>query len=120
MKAEIAKAESETPRIGKDRILFALERFKNLDVSIEENRERLVNALLATVVLYDVRLIITTTYDDEPITVFTKEELSETIAAANAASTSISDVKHLTSPGKRTCFGKSFFNEDASLMKTLR
>ena len=65
------------PKLTKEQILFALERFRDLDITLEHNRERLVDALVKCIILYDDKIIITTTFKNEPITIMTTEEIAE-------------------------------------------
>ena len=65
------------PRLSKDQILCVLERFRDLDLSIERNRERLVDSLVTGIVLDDDKFIITVTFRDEPIIIMTSEEAAE-------------------------------------------
>ena len=64
-------------KLTKEQILFALERFRDLDITLEHNRERLVDALVKCIILYDDKIIITTTFKNEPITIMTTEEVAE-------------------------------------------
>lgn len=65
------------PKLTKEQILFALERFRDLDITVEQNCERLVDALVKCIILYDDKIIITTTFKNEPITIMTSEEVAD-------------------------------------------
>ena len=81
------------PRLSKEQILCVLERFRSLDLSIERNRERLVDALVKCIVLYDDKFIITVTFRDEPIVVMTSEEAADVARLG-------SDINSLAPPRK--------------------
>ena len=77
LKESIFIEQNKVPRLSKEQILCVLERFRSLDLSIERNRERLVDALVKCIVLYDDKFIITVTFRDEPIVVMTSEEAAD-------------------------------------------
>ena len=97
--------QSKNPKLTKEQILCVLERFRDLDLSIERNRERLVDALVKCIILYDEKIIITTTFRDEPIEIMTSEEVA---AVASLGS----DIGMFSPPNKWTakavhfCFGR--------------
>ena len=88
-KARLEELESEEERIStsilaeqakqgvltKEQILFTMERFRNLDITVTQNRERLIDSFVKSILLYDDKLIITFTFKDEPIAVPTGDEL---------------------------------------------
>jgi len=82
------------PQLSKEQILCVLERFRSLDLSIERNRERLVDALAKCIVLYDDKLIITVTFRDEPIVIMTSEEVADVARLG-------SDINSLTPPARK-------------------
>ena len=73
----ILKEQTSTPKLTKEQILFALDKFRKLDLTLERNRERLIDGLVKCVLLYDDKLVITLNYKNEPITVPTTDELDE-------------------------------------------
>ena len=77
LKESIFIEQNKVPRLSKEQILCVLERFRSLDLSIERNRERLVDALVTGIVLDDDKFIITVTFRDEPIVIMTSEEAAE-------------------------------------------
>ena len=77
LKESIFIEQNKMPRLSKEQILCVLERFRDLDLSIERNRERLVDALVKCIVLYGDKLIITVTFRDEPIVIMTSEEVAD-------------------------------------------
>ena len=70
----ILKEETSSPKLTKEQILFALDKFRKLDLTIEANKERLIDSLVKCVLLYDDKLVITFNFKNEPVTVPTSEE----------------------------------------------
>ena len=70
----ILKERTSTPKLTKEQILFALDKFCKLDLTIEANKERLIDSLVKCVLLYDDKLVITFNFKNEPVTVPTSEE----------------------------------------------
>ena len=93
LKESIFIEQNKVPRLSKEQILCVLERFRSLDLSIERNRERLVDALVKCIVLYDDKFIITVTFRDEPIVVMTSEEAADVARLG-------SDINSLAPPEK--------------------
>lgn len=93
LKESIFIEQNKVPRLSKEQILCVLERFRSLDLSIERNRERLVDALVKCIVLYDDKFIITVTFRDEPIVVMTSEEAADVARLG-------SDINSLAQPRK--------------------
>ena len=71
----ILKEQTSTPKLTKEQILFALDKFRKLDLTIEANKERLIDSLVKCVLLYDDKLRITFNFKNEPVTVPTSDEL---------------------------------------------
>ena len=94
--------KAKQPMLSKEMILFTLEKFRNLDLSVGKNRERLVDGFVKCIILEDDRIIITTTFRDEPVTIITKEEI-ETIADHG------SDVSGSSPPQKSASFRMPIF-----------
>ena len=110
IEADITHEESRTSKYSKDKIIFALEKFRNLDLKVERNRERLVNALVVSVILYDDRIVITTPIDGEPITIVTKDDVQSIAGAADRQANNSSDILSCASPVK-TSQPRGFFSE---------
>ena len=70
----ILKEQTSSPKLTKEQILFALDKFRKLDLTIEANKERLIDSLVKCVLLYDDKLVITFNFKNEPVTVPTSEE----------------------------------------------
>jgi len=73
----ILKEQTSSPKLTKEQILFALDKFRKLDLTIEANKERLIDSLVKCVLLYDDKLVITFNFKNEPVTVPTSDELEE-------------------------------------------
>ena len=71
------KEQTNSPKLTKEQILFALDKFRKLDLTIEANKERLIDSLVKCVLLYDDKLVITFNFKNEPVTVPTSEEFGE-------------------------------------------
>lgn len=67
-------------------------KFRKLDLTIEANKERLIDSLVKCVLLYDDKLVITFNFKNEPVTVPTSEEF-DVIEKS-------SDIKAFASPRK--------------------
>ena len=65
------------PKISKEMILFTLHRYRDLDLHIQKNKERLIDGLVKAIYLYDDKLVFYLTYTDDPVTIPTAEELEE-------------------------------------------
>ncbi len=94
LKTSILIEQNKMPQLSKEQILFVLERFRNLDLSVESNKERLIDALVKSVVLYDDKFIITVTFRDEPIVIMTSEEVAEVARLG-------SDIKGVAPPKRK-------------------
>ena len=103
LKESIFIEQNKVPRLSKEQILCVLERFRSLDLSIERNRERLVDALVKCIVLYDDKFIITVTFRDEPIVVMTSEEAADVARLG-------SDINSLAPPRKHRIVSVLFFD----------
>jgi len=90
--AAIKEEEAKMPKISKEMILFTLHRYRDLDLHIQKNKERLIDGLVKAIYLYDDKLVFYLTYTDDPVTIPTAEELE--------AMEHSSDVNALSSPKK--------------------
>ena len=68
------------------RILFALDKFRKLDLGIEENKERLIDELVKAIIVYDDHFEVFLTFDDTPITIPTSEEIESMKNSSDIAS----------------------------------
>ena len=87
------KEQTSSPKLTKEQILFALDKFRKLDLTIEANKERLIDSLVKCVLLYDDKLVITFNFKNEPVTVPTSEEFCEIEKS--------SDIEAFASPEKQ-------------------
>ena len=99
--AAIKEEEAKMPKISKEMILFTLHRYRDLDLHIHKNKERLIDGLVKAIYLYDDRLIFYLTYTDDPVTIPTAEELE--------AMEHSSDVNVLSSPKIKTTQKGGFY-----------
>ncbi len=94
--AAIKEEEAKMPKIDKEMILFTLHRYRDLDLHIQKNKERLIDGLVKAIYLYDDKLVFYLTYTDDPVTIPTAEELD---TMENS-----SDVSALSSPKRKPPF----------------
>ena len=95
------KERTSTPKLTKEQILFVLDKFRKLDLTLERNRERLIDSLVKCVLLYDDKLVIILNYKNEPVTVPTSEEFD--------AIEKSSDIEAFASPQNEHSFRSAFF-----------
>ena len=89
----ILKEQTSSPKLTKEQILFVLDKFRKLDLTLERNRERLIDSLVKCVLLYDDKLVITFNFKNEPVTDPTSEDFD--------AIEKSSDIEAFASPKKR-------------------
>ena len=89
----ILKEQTSSPKLTKEQILFALDKLRKLDLTIEANKERLIDGLVKCIILYDDKLVITFNFKNEPIRVHTSEEFD--------AIEKSSDIKAFASPKQK-------------------
>ena len=85
--------EAKRPKITKEFIIFTLNKFRNLDLRVEKNKERLIDGLVKAIFVYDDYIKLILTFDDKPINIPTNEEI-EYIANS-------SDIQSSASPKKQ-------------------
>ena len=107
LKNNIQAEEYSSPKLTKEQIVFTLTRFRTLDMRVTKNKERLVDALVKSILIYNDRIVFNLTYKDEPVEIPTKDEIID--------AESSSDIKALASPqqllsnGFVKPFGRFFF-----------
>ncbi len=69
--------QAKVPKITKGMILFLLDKFRQMDMRVLKNREKLIDSLVKAIILYDDRVLIYLTYTDETVTIPTSEEISD-------------------------------------------
>ena len=67
--------EAKSPKITKEFIIFTLNKFRNLDLRFEKNKERLIDGLVKAIFVYDDYIKLTLTFDDKPINIPTSDEI---------------------------------------------
>lgn len=72
--ASIKEEEAKMPKISREMILFTLHRYRDLDLKLQKNKERLIDGMVKAIFLYDDRLEFYLSYQDEPISVPITEE----------------------------------------------
>ena len=82
LKQSIREEVAKQPTVTKEMILFVLRRFRDLDMRVQKNRERLIDGLIKAIIVYDDRFEVYLTYYDEAITIPTIEELDEMKASS--------------------------------------
>ena len=91
LEKEIDDEKYNRPPLTKEMVWFVIDKYRNLDMTIEKEREKLIDGLVGRILLFgDGRLIITFNYKNEPV----ETTLDEIIAAA----TSSSDINNFGSP----------------------
>ena len=84
--------EAKRPKITKEFIIFTLNKFRNLDLRFEKNKERLIDGLVKAIFVYDDYIKLILTFDDKPINIPTSDEIEN---MANS-----SDIQSNVSPKK--------------------
>ncbi|MBO5046757.1 MAG: hypothetical protein J6C93_07835 [Clostridia bacterium] len=85
----ILQEQIKKPFLTKDQIHFGIEKFKKLDISTKEGKQRLIDGFINAIYLYDDKITFTFNYKDGTKTVF----LSELNSAPSG-----SDLKCFTAP----------------------
>ena len=75
LKANIEAEEYSSPKLTKEQIIFTLTKFRTLDMRVTKNRERLVDALVKSILIYNDRVVFYLTYKDEPVEIPTRDEI---------------------------------------------
>ena len=106
--------EANRPKITKEFIIFTLNKFRNLDLRVEKNKERLIDGLVKAIFVYDDYIKLILTFDDKPINIPTSDEIENMANSSNIQSnvspkkkTSelCSDVFFLSKPTKEAWHG---------------
>jgi hypothetical protein len=69
LEIKILQEEMKKPVLKREQVIFWIKRFRKLDVSDAEQRQRLVDSFVNSVYLYDGRLVITFNYKEDSKTV---------------------------------------------------
>ena len=100
LKQSIREEVAKQPTVTKEMILFVLRRFRDLDMRVQKNRERLIDGLIKAIIVYDDRFEVYLTYYDEAITIPTIEEIDEM-----KASSPVNTVPSPKIPSTNRCWG---------------
>ena len=84
--------EAKRPKITKEFIIFTLNKFRNLDLRFEKNKERLIDGLVKAIFVYDDYIKLILTFDDKPINIPTSDEI-ENMANSSDIQSSVSPKK---------------------------
>ena len=84
--------EAKRPKITKEFIIFTLNKFRNLDLRFEKNKERLIDGLVKAIFVYDDYIKLILTFDDKPINIPTSDEI-ENMANSSDIQSNVSPIK---------------------------
>ena len=84
--------EAKRPKITKEFIIFTLNKFRNLDLRFEKNKERLIDGLVKAIFVYDDYIKLILTFDDKPINIPTSDEI-ENMANSSDIQSNVSPTK---------------------------
>ncbi len=71
----IQEEEAKIPKISKEMILYTLYKYRDMDMRVQKNRERLIDGFVKAIIVYDDYFKVHLTYTDEPIDMPTTEEI---------------------------------------------
>ena len=91
IKCDIEREQMGSQLITEDQIWYIFDKFRNMDLSMPKQRQRLFDSFLQSIVLFDDRLIISFNYRSQPVTIM----LDQLIEFVNG---DISDLKSSASP----------------------
>ncbi len=100
----IREEEAKIPQIDKDAILCTLHKYRNMDMRVEKNRERLIDGFVKAIIVYDDHFKVILTYTDEAIILPSSDEVENFCDS--------SDIASMASPKRKTSFWMSFFFYD--------
>ena len=64
LKAGILQEEMQKPKLTREQILFWLHRFRTIDITNEEQRQRLIDSFVNSVYVFDDKIVVTFNYKD--------------------------------------------------------
>ena len=91
IKGDICREKLDSRMITEEQIWYIFDQFRNMDLSMPKQRQRLIDSFLQSIVLFDDRLIISFNYRSQPVTIL----LDQLIEFIN---NSRSDLKCIASP----------------------
>ena len=71
----IQKEEAKIPKISKEMILYTLYKYRDMNMRVQKNWERLIDGFIKAIIVYDDYFKVHLTYTDEPIDMPTSEEI---------------------------------------------
>ncbi|MCI9403409.1 MAG: recombinase family protein, partial [Oscillospiraceae bacterium] len=84
LEISILQAEMEKPPISREQFLFWLHRFRGIDISQPDQRQRLIDSFVNAIYLYDDKIVLTFNYQDGTKTI-TLEQVSGSDLGAGTA-----------------------------------
>jgi hypothetical protein len=94
----IQEEEAKIPKISKEMILYTLYKYRDMDMRVQKNRERLIDGFVKAIIVYDDYFKVHLTYTDEPIDMPTTEEIEFMDQSSDIAS-AVSPIKNPTPDG---------------------
>lgn len=91
LEVEIIQEEMQKPLLSREQVLFWLHRFRTLDVTNPDHRQRLVDSFINSIYLYDDRIVLMFNYKEGSKTLVLKDIESSSLSACGA----VTDYKHL-------------------------
>ena len=88
----IQEEEAKIPKISKEMILYTLYKYRDMDMRVQKNRERLIDGFVKAIIVYDDYFKVHLTYTDEPIDMPTTEEIEFMDQSSDIAS-AVSPIK---------------------------
>ena len=88
----ILQEKIKKPFLTKEQILFGIEKYKKLDLTTQEGKQRLIDGFINAIYVYDDRITFTYNYKDG----------TETITLSELESAKSSDIKCVGAPKKRS------------------
>ena len=82
----IREEEAKIPQIDKEAILCTLHKYRNMDMRVEKNRERLIDGFVKAIIVYDDHFKVILTYTDEAIILPTSDEVENFCDSSTIAS----------------------------------
>ena len=102
IKGDIEREKESSQLITEDQIWYIFDKFRNMDLSMPKQRQRLFDSFLQSIILFDDRLIISFNYRSQPVTIM----LDQLVEFVNG---DISDLKSSASPiRKASRFARGF------------
>ena len=111
--------EAKRPKITKEFIIFTLNKFRNLDLRFEKNKERLIDGLVKAIFVYDDYIKLILTFDDKPINIPTSDEI-ENMANSSDIQSNVSPKQKKSDLSDFFCFSYSSPNLNPAFSKKMK